>query len=116
VADDVATDTPPECLTALESRFRGSPNVTVRTLDVLVDEPDGEFDSIVMINVLEHLRDDAGVLRSLSGNLAPDGRLVVYVPALNTLYGDWDDSIGHFRRSSRDQLERTMRAAELGVV
>jgi SAM-dependent methyltransferase len=116
VADYVATDTSPECLTALESRFRDLSNVTVRELDVLADEPDGEFDSIVMINVLEHLLDDSGVLSSLSDNLAADGSLIVYVPALNSLYGDWDDWIGHFRRYSRDQLERTMRAAGLVVV
>jgi SAM-dependent methyltransferase len=116
VADYVATDTAPECLTALESRFCDSPNITVRKLDVLADNPDGEFDSIVMINVLEHLRDDAGVLTSLSENLAADGRLIVYVPALNSLYGEWDDWIGHFRRYSKDQLERTMRAAGLVVV
>ena len=116
VADYVATDTSAECLAALESRFRDSPNVTVRKLDLLADQPDGDFDSIILINVLEHMLDDSGVLRSLGSHLAADGRLIVYVPALNSLYGDWDDRIGHFRRYSKGQLERVMHAAGLAVV
>jgi len=115
VPDYVATDTSAECLAVLESKFRASPNVTIRKLDVLVDQPEGGFDSIIMINVLEHLLDDSGVLRSLSRHLAADGKLIVYVPALNSLYGEWDDRIGHFRRYSKVHLERVMEAAGLAV-
>lgn len=116
VTDYVATDTSPECLTALESRFRGSSHVTVGKLDVLTDQPDGDFDSIIMINVLEHLWDDAGILDSLSRHLAPGGKLIIYVPALNSLYGPWDDRVGHFRRYSKGQLEHVMRDAGLAVI
>jgi len=116
VPDYVATDTAPECLTALESRFGQSSNVRVRKFDVLADELDGEFDSIVMINVLEHLRDDSGTLAALSTHLASSGRLIIYVPAFNYLYGDWDHMVGHFRRYSRSQLEHVMRGAGLTVV
>jgi SAM-dependent methyltransferase len=116
VEDYVATDTSADCLAALESRFRGSPNVTVRRLDLPEDQPEGVFDSIILINVLEHLSDDSGVLRSLGSHLGANGRLIIYVPALNSLYGDWDDKIGHFRRYSKGQLERVMHAAGLQVV
>jgi len=116
VTDYVASDTSPECLTALESRFCDSPNVTVEAFDVLIGRPRGEFDSIIMINVLEHLVDDSLVLTSLSRHLRPRGRLIVYVPALNSLYGEWDDMIGHVRRYSKGQLVRVMHAAGLAVV
>jgi SAM-dependent methyltransferase len=116
VADYVATDTSPECLAALELRFRNSPNVSVRKLDVLTDHLDGGFDAIILINVLEHLLDDAGILSSLSRHLAPQGKLIVYVPALNSLYGAWDDRVGHYRRYSKRRLERVMREAGLAVV
>jgi 2-polyprenyl-3-methyl-5-hydroxy-6-metoxy-1,4-benzoquinol methylase len=116
VAEYVATDTSPECLAALESRFRGSPNVTVEEFDALTGRPCGRFDSIIMINVLEHLVDDSLVLQSLSHHLRPAGRLIIYVPALNPLYGEWDDMIGHVRRYSKGQLVRVMRAAGLAVV
>ncbi len=111
VADYVATDTSPECLAALESRFREMPNVSVRKLDILGDQPEGAFNSIIMINVLEHLHHDSEVLNALSEHLAPDGKLIIYVPALNCLYGDWDDAIGHYRRYSKRQLEHVLLAA-----
>lgn len=116
VSDYVATDTAPECLTALESKFRDSSNVTVRKLDILSDQIDDEFDSIIMINVLEHLLEDSEILRSLSGRLAADGKIIIYVPALNSLFGDWDDMAGHFRRYSKRQLEHVIAAAGLAVV
>jgi len=112
----VATDTAPECLEALEARFRDSSNVTVRKLDVLADKPDGQFDSIIMINVLEHLLDDSGILASLKGSLSPEGKIILYVPALNSLFGEWDDLAGHFRRYSKRELEDVIAEAGLAVV
>jgi SAM-dependent methyltransferase len=85
-------------------------------LDIRTGQPDGDFDTIVMINVLEHLLDDAGTLTSLSRHLAPHGKLIIYVPALNSLYGAWDDRVGHYRRYSKRQLEHVMRDAGLAVV
>ena len=72
--------------------------------------------SIIMINVLEHLHHDSEVLNALSEHLAPDGKLIIYVPALNCLYGDWDDAIGHYRRYSKRQLEHVLLAAGLTIV
>ena len=70
-----------ECVAALEQRFAGSPNVTVAKKDLreLGDEG-ARFDSIVMVNVLEHIEDDAGALASIGKLLAPRGRIIVYVP------------------------------------
>jgi SAM-dependent methyltransferase len=116
VTDYVATDTSPECLAALETRFRESSNVTVHELDIRTGQPDGDFDTIVMINVLEHLLDDAGTLTSLSRHLAPGGKLIVYVPALNSTYGAWDDRVGDYRRYSKKQLVHVMCDAGLTVV
>ena len=111
----VATDADPGCVRILQSKFHGSPNVTVRNFDAAVDEPIDEFDSIVMINVLEHLHDDAGILESLSLHLVSRGKLVVYVPALNSMYGDWDRRAGHYRRYSRRQLRHVFQDAGLAI-
>jgi 2-polyprenyl-3-methyl-5-hydroxy-6-metoxy-1,4-benzoquinol methylase len=116
VLDYIASDATPECLTALERRFAGSQTVTVKSLDVGTDQPDGQFDSIVMINVLEHLRDDADILRSLSAHLTENGVLIIYVPALNALFGDWDDWAGHYRRYSKPHLAQVMTASGLSVI
>lgn len=98
----LATDLSTECVAAMQRRLAAVANITVRHADLRANEDDSErFDSIVMINVLEHIQDDAGALSQLSERLAPGGNLIVYVPALNGLYGPWDRKVGHFRRYSK---------------
>ena len=69
-----------------------------------------------MVNVLEHIRDDVGVLSSLQRFLEPGGSIVIYTPALNGLFGSWDDYAGHFRRYSKWRLREVFRQAELDTV
>jgi hypothetical protein len=69
-----------------------------------------------MINVLEHIEDDSGVLAGLRPLLSPGGAIVLYVPALNGLYGRWDRKVGHYRRYSRWRLREVANEAGLDVV
>jgi 2-polyprenyl-3-methyl-5-hydroxy-6-metoxy-1,4-benzoquinol methylase len=109
----VATDLSADCVATMEERFAGSPNITVLRSDLREAIDRGElYDSIVMINVLEHIEDDAGAVALLTQRLKPGGNLVVYVPALNGLYGAWDRKVGHFRRYSKWRLRAI--AAEAG--
>ena len=68
-------------------------------------------DSIIYVNVLEHIEDDVGELRAASHTLATGGRLFLFVPALKSLYGSFDRQVGHYRRYERaelnDKCERT---------
>lgn len=57
-----------------------------------------KFDTIVMINVLEHIEDDNETLRQLHSMLNGGGHLLIFVPALNWLYSPIDKMVGHFRR------------------
>jgi SAM-dependent methyltransferase len=65
---------------------------------------DGSFDVALMVNVLEHIVDDAAVLRLLFKLLKPGGALLVFVPALPALYGRLDARCGHVRRYTRGSL------------
>lgn len=69
--------------------------------DVSTDE---QFDSAVMLNVLEHIPDDAATLREIAERMNPGGVLVVWVPAFPSLLGEFDRAIGHVRRYRRRQL------------
>jgi SAM-dependent methyltransferase len=62
------------------------------------------FDTIVYIDVLEHIADDAGELRRASARLAPGGALVVLSPAFPALFSEFDRAIGHERRYTRRSL------------
>jgi 2-polyprenyl-3-methyl-5-hydroxy-6-metoxy-1,4-benzoquinol methylase len=105
------------CIGELRRRFASSPKVTVRQADLteLVDEGQ-RFDSVVMVNVLEHIEDDVAALQSLRGLLSPGGRIVLYVPALNGLYGAYDRKAGHYRRYAPWRMRRVFAAAGLAEV
>jgi SAM-dependent methyltransferase len=61
-------------------------------------------DTIVCVNVLEHIKDDHRVLLQCLRLLKPGGKLLLFVPALPYLFGSMDESYGHFRRYSRPEL------------
>jgi hypothetical protein len=62
------------------------------------------FDSIVYIDVLEHIEDDKSELAQAFHLLRPGGRLIVLAPALQALYSPFDKAIGHYRRYARKSL------------
>lgn len=76
----------------------------------------GHFDSIVYVNVLEHVEDDAGELARIYAALAPGGHVCVFVPALPWLYSEHDASIGHFRRYEKQQLIARLEGAGFEIV
>lgn len=63
-----------------------------------------KFDSIICINVLEHIKDDLKALNNLYNLLKEGGVLILLVPSHQFLFGEIDKSIGHFRRYEKNQL------------
>jgi SAM-dependent methyltransferase len=76
----------------------------------------GRPDSILYVNVLEHVADDLGELRLAREALVPGGRILLFVPALMALYSRFDAALGHYRRYTRGSLEAACAAAGLTVV
>ena len=69
------------------------------------------FDAILLLDVLEHLPHDGACLAEARRVSAPDGRVILTVPAHPFLFSGWDRILGHFRRYSRKRLLRTITAA-----
>jgi SAM-dependent methyltransferase len=61
-------------------------------------------DSVVLINVLEHVENDEELLSTIHQVLKPGGAVVLFVPALPGLYGSLDEGFGHIRRYRKGQL------------
>ena len=97
----------------LRERFRLASRVTVVDGDLTVMKFAELFDSVLLVNVLEHIEHDADALAHLASFLRPGGRIVIYVPALNGLYGNWDYRIGHYRRYDKRLLRQVMADAGL---
>ncbi len=62
------------------------------------------FDTVVCLNVVEHIQDDEGALRNIRRLLAEGGRAVILVPFGPGLYGTLDEVLGHCRRYTEEQL------------
>jgi SAM-dependent methyltransferase len=75
-----------------------------------------EFDSVAYINVLEHVEHEREELDAAHAALRRGGHLLVFVPALAWLFSDFDREVGHYRRYSRDGLERVVAHAGFEVV
>lgn len=69
------------------------------------------FDLIAILDVLEHLEDDTGVLETLRALLKPGGALLLTVPARRSLWSYFDEAGHHRRRYESDDLERKLVAA-----
>jgi SAM-dependent methyltransferase len=70
--------------------------------------PDGAFDVVCALDVLEHLEDDRGAARELWRACKPGGLLVVTVPACPWLWGEHDDINEHQRRYTRAALRQCL--------
>ena len=66
------------------------------------------FDSVVYVNVLEHVEDDGRELAYVLSSLKNNGRICIFVPALPFLYSDHDKLIGHFRRYTKGRLRKLL--------
>ena len=72
---------------------------------ILRDLPVGEtFDTVVYIDVLEHIENDHGEMQAALARLNPGGKIIVLSPAHPGLYTEFDRAIGHFRRYTRKAL------------
>ena len=114
----VLTDTDPWYLDRLRTAFSGDP--VIQFADVTLPDPTAgkrfaplRLDSVAALNVLEHIEDDLGSLRTMSQMVVPGGRVVLLVPALPALYGTLDTELQHYRRYTKKSLTSVMRAAGL---
>jgi SAM-dependent methyltransferase len=90
------------------SRFRDHLNTRLVN-GILQDFPNEtvaaeSFDTVLCMNVLEHIEDDIGALKIMRTLCRSRGRVVILVPAHMTLYGELDRSFGHRRRYNRKSL------------
>ncbi|MFN0108281.1 MAG: class I SAM-dependent methyltransferase [Blastocatellia bacterium] len=103
-----ATDVVPAYRSELQRLFGGHSNVSIGKFDLMAKaEPEmiaDPFDTVVCLNVLEHIEDDLFALEQMRNVLQPGGKLALLVPSHQFLYGEFDKAVGHFRRYSKQEL------------
>jgi 2-polyprenyl-3-methyl-5-hydroxy-6-metoxy-1,4-benzoquinol methylase len=111
----VATDLSTRAVERLRARYEGDPGVEVVQADIDTATEDAEYDAIVVVNVLEHIDDDEKALRQMAASLRPGGHVVLFVPAFEALYSEFDRRIGHYRRYTKHDLKAVALSAGLEV-
>lgn len=111
----VASDLSERCAAILRMRFQADSSVEILHGSISEAAERGPFDAVVLINVLEHIEDDDGALRDIAAVLKPGGRIILWVPALPMLYGEFDRKVGHFRRYRKPGLRHKLTHAGYDV-
>ena len=111
----LATDINPHYLAYLKNMSLGKPYMSVQYLDLTEREAflslQGEFTTIICLNVLEHVEDDLAGLKNLYAALEPGGKAIVLTPQGQWLYSSLDKVLEHFKRYSRKELVERMQTA-----
>jgi SAM-dependent methyltransferase len=113
----VAVEPAPNLLPILKQRLVGTDVdiIGATAEDYLRGAASRSLDTIVMINVLEHIEDDRSTLVQCRRVLCPGARLLLFVPALPQLFSDLDRKFGHFRRYRRRELEAKLHDADFTI-
>lgn len=90
--------------------------VVAGTLPHSISLPQGEFDLITLLDVLEHVDDDRGSLQALLALLKPGGYLVITVPCYEFLWSAHDDTHHHRRRYTLSKLRALAKDCGFNVI
>jgi ubiquinone/menaquinone biosynthesis C-methylase UbiE len=113
-------DSDADCIAENGRRFRDRGNVragicNASELSTFDEARNFQADSVVCLNVLEHIEDDRQALAGMASLLPTGGVIVLIVPAFRSLYGPIDHNLGHYRRYDRRSIKNLARDCELKV-
>ena len=115
----IAVDLSEKRLAFVKERFRDY-NVVTKVLNIESDDASSlreyEIDTIVCTNVIEHIQDDLKAVINMKNALSPGGRIIIMVPAIPSLYNDFDRNAGHLRRYGKGQLAELAQNADLNII
>jgi len=103
------------CVESDSSLVKQMRDAGLRAESSLASVPRSAFDLVYSLNVLEHIEDDRRIVALLAETLRPGGRLLVYVPAFESLFTSMDRKVGHLRRYTTRTLGRAIAAGGLTV-
>jgi SAM-dependent methyltransferase len=115
----VAADYDQEHLARLRTRFEGRTQFEEIFCDVsdwqYLQHLEGQLDSVVSLNVIEHVENDRQAFNNIFRTLKPNGKAMILVPQDQRIYGTLDEVLGHFRRYSPQELREKMETAGFEV-
>ena len=74
------------------------------------------YDSLLLLDVLEHIEDDSEFLMKCAELLKPGGYIIINVPAFIAFYSRYDKQVGHQRRYTKVSIARCVASAKLNLI
>jgi 2-polyprenyl-3-methyl-5-hydroxy-6-metoxy-1,4-benzoquinol methylase len=108
------------CIARVEEAMRDVPSFSLRPCHLEECDPrelaTHHFDTVYCVNVLEHIHDDVEALRMFRDVIVPTGHVLIFVPAIQAVYGPLDAELGHHRRYSKRTLAQAFERAGLELI
>ncbi len=114
----ILTDYESEYVNVLKQKYNGNMKVKVHQLNISKESfiNNYEIDTIVCVNVLEHIREDKQALINCNKLLCNKGKLILFLPAIHFLYGELDKSLGHYRRYSKKEIIKKLQETGFNLI
>mgnify|MGYP006122843839 CR=1 FL=1 len=104
--DITLTELDKKNISDLKQKFINFKNIKI--VESAIDQVDGEFDAILYLHVLEHIKDDENEIKEAKKKLKKGGHLIIMVPAYQKIYSNLDKAVGHYRRYERDFFKKNL--------
>ncbi|MBI5701768.1 glycosyltransferase [Candidatus Saganbacteria bacterium] len=115
----VVSDLNENYLKYMRNNCKNKPYLEVKKVDLTLQQDfdwcKEQFDTVICLNVLEHISDDVAALKNICTALNGDGRAIILVPQNQSLYSSLDAVVGHVKRYSTEQLRQSMIASGFEV-
>ncbi len=105
VPELLIVDEKPKSIEFLNLRLNHLKNIKIHKSN-LKDLEIYNCDTIVLLNVLEHIENDEDAIKKLMSFLNKDGYLIIQVPAFSYLFSDYDHMVGHFKRYEKKDIKK----------
>ena len=113
------TDYREDYVKILRSKFDVHPNIEFYHFDTTnpsnTEIQKNPPDTLICLNVLEHIKQDRQALSHMFDLLKPGGRCIILVPAFQQLYSDLDVNMEHYRRYNTTDLKEKMGSAGFDI-
>jgi len=108
----IGIDKSSEAIEIISQNFSAHKNFKALNMDVIDEKVPSlaaeGIDTILCLNLLEHIEDDVKALNNLHSTLSEDGRLIILVPVIEWLFGSMDKADNHFRRYSKSEINNKL--------
>jgi 2-polyprenyl-3-methyl-5-hydroxy-6-metoxy-1,4-benzoquinol methylase len=91
------------------------PNKKFKIENFTIDKLKNSYDTIIYYDVLEHIKNDLKEISTASKRLKKNGYLIVSVPAYQSLYSEFDKSVGHFKRYNKKDFIKIEKKTKLKI-